>query len=92
MHKTPSKASKGAGVIVDHTLGVRIKILEVATFGVAGTHATITGKAEVNGVTEGFRIDVDDLGEPGTGSDTIKIVTDSYGTGGVLTGGNIQVH
>jgi hypothetical protein len=34
---------------------------------------------------------VDDLGEPGIGRDTFKIVTDnnSYTAAGVVTGGNI---
>lgn len=43
---------KGAGTVIDHNLGVKIKILTVATFAVAGTHATFTGRAEVNGVEE----------------------------------------
>jgi hypothetical protein len=83
---------KGSGTIIDHNAGIKVKILDVVTFAIAGTHATLTGRAEVNGVEEKYRIDVDDLGEPGTGMDSFKIVTDSYGTGGILTGGNIQVH
>jgi len=57
-----------------------------------GTWAAFTGKAEVNGILEDYRIDVDDLAEPGAGSDTFKIATDSYVSSGVLTGGNIQIH
>jgi hypothetical protein len=83
---------KGSGTIIDHNAGVRVKILDVTTFSIVGTHATFTGTAEVNGVVEKYRIDVDDLGEPGTGLDSFKIVTDSYGAGGTLSGGNIQVH
>ena len=37
-------------------------------------------------------IDVDDLGEPGAGRDTFKLVTSEYETGGVLTQGDIQIH
>ena len=83
---------KGSGVIIDHNLGTKVKILDVTLFGIAGSHATFVGRAEVNSVVENYRIDVDDLGEPGTGVDAIRIITDTYATGGTLTGGNIQVH
>ena len=83
---------KGSGTIIDHNAGVKVKILDVQTFFISGTHATFTGKAEVNGVEEKYRIDIDDLGEPGASVDSFKIVTDSYGGGGTLAGGNIQVH
>lgn len=83
---------KGSGTVIDHNAGVKVKILEIETFGISGTHATFTGRAEVNGVEEKFRIDVDDLGEPGGGIDSFKIVTDSYAGGGTLSGGNIQIH
>ncbi len=58
----------------------------------AGTHATFFGNATVNGVAT-YRIDVDDLAEPGAGRDTFKIQTaNGYTVGGVLLRGNIQVH
>ena len=83
---------KGSGTVIDHNAGVKVKILDVQTFFISGTHATFTGRAEVNGVEEKYRIDVDDLGEPGASVDSFKIVTDSYGGGGTLAGGNIQIH
>jgi hypothetical protein len=86
------KGMKGSGSIIDHSVGTTVKIREVTTLAVAGTHATILGTAEVNGVVEDYRIDVDDLGEPGADGDTFKIVTNTYGTAGILTGGNIQIH
>jgi hypothetical protein len=90
-HNT-DQGMKGAGTIIDHNAGVKVKILDVTSFSIKGTHATFTGKAEVNGVEEKYQIDVDDLGEPGTGIDSFKIVTDSYGTGGALSGGNLKIH
>ncbi len=46
----------------------------------------------MNGVAT-YRIDVDDLAEPGAGRDTFKIQTaNGYTVGGVLLRGNIQVH
>lgn len=86
------KGMKGSGSIIDHSIGTTVKIREVTTLVIAGTHATILGTAEVNGVVENFRVDVEDLGEPGADGDSFKIVTDTYGTAGILTGGNIQVH
>lgn len=83
---------KGSGTIIDPNAGVKVKLIDVTSFAISGTHATFAGKAEVNGVEQRCRIDVDDLGEPGTGIDAFKIVTDSYGTGGTLCGGNIQIH
>ena len=83
---------KGAGTVIDHRVGIKLKILDVQTFVISGTHATFTGRAEVNGVEEKYQIDVDDTGEPGTGLDSFKIVTSSYGGGGTLSGGNIQIH
>jgi hypothetical protein len=59
----------------------------------AGTHATFFGNATVNGVPTTYRIDVDDLGEPGAGRDTFRVQTaGGYSAGGVLTHGNIQIH
>jgi hypothetical protein len=83
---------KGAGLVIDRNVGVRIKILTVEAFAQDGAWAAFTGKAEVNGVPEDYRIDVDDLAEPGAGSDTFKITTDTYASGGVLIGGNVQIH
>jgi hypothetical protein len=60
---------------------------------VAGTHATFFGQADQDGVTTNYRIDVDDLADPGAGMDTFKIQTDQgYVAGGFLTAGNITIH
>ena len=77
---------------VDETSKTHIKCLGVDTLVVVGTHATFFGEATVAGVATNYRIDVDDLGEPGT-SDTFKLETDSgYIAAGTLQGGNIQIH
>jgi hypothetical protein len=84
--------------VVDHGTDTHITCLDVTALVQSGTHATFFGTATVQigsgqEVSTTYRIDVDDLGEPGTGRDTFKIQTDSgYVAGGVLTGGNIQVH
>lgn len=58
------------------------------------TGATVFGRATVDGVAESlFRIDLRDLGEPGTGHDRYRILlSNGYDSGDhVLEGGNIQI-
>ena len=86
-------SAKGVCDVIDHGTGTHVKCLDADTLIVAGTHATIIGPATVNGDPTRYRIDVDDLDEPGIGRDTFKIQTDSgYTAGGVLTAGNVQIH
>lgn len=81
----------GRGTVHDHDTGTKIKILNVQTLLIAGTHATFTGQCEFNGVANTYVIDVDDIDEPARGLDTFKIVVGGYTREGLLTGGNIQV-
>ncbi|HJU42907.1 MAG TPA: post-COAP-1 domain-containing protein [Vicinamibacterales bacterium] len=98
---------KGRGNVIDHTADIHIKLLDVTTLVVAGTHATFFGNADFNGTHVQYRVDVDDLGEgqdsrvflPGSENnrgvslDTFKIQTDhGYVAFGPLTQGNIQIH
>lgn len=90
--KDVGDAAKGNCNVIDHGTTMHIKCATVDSLVVAGTHATFFGQATVAGVATNYRIDVDDLGEPGTG-DTFTIQTDSgYVAAGVLQGGNIQIH
>jgi hypothetical protein len=58
-----------------------------------GTHVTFLGQTRVNGVQTDYRIDVDDLGEPGRNRDLFSIrTTGGFAAAGVLRAGNIQVH
>jgi hypothetical protein len=83
---------KGNCNVIDHATQTHIKCLTVDTLVVAATHATFFGQASVGGATTTYRIDVDDLSEPGT-QDTFKIQTDGgYIAVGILEGGNIQIH
>jgi hypothetical protein len=57
--------------------------------------ATIFGLATINGSGEfAFRIDVQDLAEPGVGQDTYRMRIGLYDSGepGTLAGGNVQIH
>ncbi|HJQ22880.1 MAG TPA: HYR domain-containing protein [Blastocatellia bacterium] len=74
-------------------LGMTVKSTVITAVVVTGTHARIFGKATINNAGSfDFVVDVDDLGEPGT-SDTFAIqISNGYTAGGVLTGGNIQLH
>ncbi len=85
--------TKGNCNVIDHDQGVHIKCENVTTLVVTGTHATFFGSATQDGVSTTYRIDVDDLAEPGNGMDTFKIQTDrGYVAAGTLRAGNIQIH
>jgi hypothetical protein len=78
--------------VIDHATKSQIKCKTIESLLVTGTHATFSGNATVNCVTTTYRIDVDDLGEPGT-LDTFRIeLGNGYIAGGTLLGGNIQIH
>jgi hypothetical protein len=81
----------GRGTVHDKDTGTKIKILNVQSLVIVGTHATFTGQCEFNGAANTYVIDVDDIDEPAQGLDTFKIVVGSYTREGLLTGGNIQV-
>jgi hypothetical protein len=67
----------------------------LALFCPSSTEATIFGLATIDGGgTHLFKIDVEDLGEPGVGADTYRILLDTtYDSGrNTLEGGNVQIH
>jgi hypothetical protein len=79
--------------VIDVASELHIKCRTVTTLVDSGTHVTFFGEATINGVATNYRIDVDDLAEPGQARDTFKVQTDSgYVAGGLLTEGNIQIH
>ncbi len=85
-------APKGQVTYRDDTANVSLKSVTLTSVIISGTHGTIRGTGVVNGTQEvAFRIDVDDLGEPGA-SDRFSISWAGYGNDGVLNGGNVQVH
>jgi Tol biopolymer transport system component len=79
--------------LVDPGADVHVKCLSVTSLVQDGTRARFFGRAEVNGAEADYVIEVDDLAESGRDHDRFKIQTSSgYTAGGVLLGGNIQVH
>jgi hypothetical protein len=90
--KSDVNGMKGNCTVIDRSAGAKVKCLDVTSYSQAGTHATFSGHATVNGVATTYRIDVDDAGEPGAGQDTFKIVAGTYSAGGTLTEGNVQIH
>ncbi|MGB2951949.1 MAG: post-COAP-1 domain-containing protein [Gaiellaceae bacterium] len=84
---------KGNCRVVEHDTGSTAKCLDVTHFTQTGNHVVFSGDAQVDGVATQYRIDTTDNAEPGRGSDTFAITTDSgFAAGGVLTGGDVQVH
>lgn len=95
-----AKGSRPAGQeeFQDHGPAVVINVHSINVLAVTcsadGTDASIFGKATINGSGSfDYRIDVQDLGEPGT-TDTYRIrLSNGYDSGEqVLSGGNVQVH
>jgi hypothetical protein len=75
----------------DRAAGIELESMEITSVIVSGTRATILGWGSVGGSTVEFRLEVEDLGEPGQ-NDTFRISWTGYSKGGVLNGGNIQIH
>jgi hypothetical protein len=90
--KKKGLVASGGGNFIDHRTKKKIHLVDVTDLLVVGTHATIWGNARVDGRNTTYRIEVEDLGESGRGQDTFSIQVDDYMAGGVLTGGNIQIH
>ena len=91
--KSNGTTVKAQCTVSDRSRSVEIKCLDSTLLAQTATHATFLGSARVNGVMMGYRIDVDDLGEPGAGSDTFRIQTENgFTASGVLAGGNVQIH
>jgi hypothetical protein len=76
----------------DKNAGLKLESTAITSVAISGTHAVITGTGHLNSsaVVE-WRIEVDDLGEPGR-NDTFRISWSAYSAGGVLNGGNVQIH
>ena len=79
--------------VVDKTADTKVKCLTATMYVQNGAHATFRGSATVNGVVTTYVIEVDDIAEPGIGTDRFAITTATgYRADGVLNRGNIQVH
>jgi len=80
---------------IDHATGKHVKATSITAYGLGPTNTSrhFEGEAEVDGVAGYFyMIDVDDKGEPGR-ADTLSLqLSDGYKNGGILRGGNIQLH
>ena len=91
--KSNDGTAQGECNVVDPSTETHVKCTDATSVLISGTHATIFGNAEVNDMPTTYRIDVDDLAEPGRNQDTFRIRTASgYDVGRVLTQGNIQIH
>jgi hypothetical protein len=91
--KSDANGMRGNCTVIDRVTDKTIKCLDVTAYVQFGTHASFSGNAKINGVVTTYRIDVDDLAEPGASNDTFSISTaNGYVGRGVLTQGNIQIH
>jgi hypothetical protein len=72
--------------------GTLVKCVDASFFAQTPTYATFLGEARLNGDEVAYRIDVDDLGEPGRGVDTFSVEAGAFSAAGVLEAGNVQIH
>jgi hypothetical protein len=86
------EAPKGIVTYQDKAAGLELKSVELTSVIVySATRAVILGTAAVNGQTTQFRLEAEDHGEPSM-NDTFRISWSGYEAGGLLNGGNIQIH
>src|SRR5207245_1318258 len=94
--RSDASGTRGECSVVDISpvTNLKIKCTDVTVLvQTSPTHVTFFGDATVNGVATTYRIDVDDLAEPGRGMDTFRIQTGTgYTASGTLVAGNIQIH
>jgi hypothetical protein len=94
--------AKGAGffghtLFVDHGTGQQVQGTIDTYTPIGSTSAIWSGQAIVNGQPSGtYQVRTNDVGEPGTGSDTFSITvagaSPAISATGTLSGGNIQQH
>ena len=79
---------------IDHGTGMKVKGTGVTAYTVTGATARrIEGTCEIDGRPGGkYVADVDDQGEPGTADRFALALNGTRVAGGVLEGGNIQLH
>jgi hypothetical protein len=77
----------------DRASGTQVKSSSIDTMTIAGSRATITGRATVDGVAGvRFVVEVEDLGKAGSKADTFRVATATgYAAFGVVERGNVMV-
>lgn len=78
----------------DREAGIDLTLQAWTALLVVGDTATLRGRARTaTGTDVDIEVTIRDLGEPGTGHDTIRLrlLDDSYDRSGVLGGGDLQV-
>ncbi len=91
-----SGETQGQQQYQDHGPAQHLKMQSINVLAIVcdgSTRASIFGQATINGLDLfNYRIDVQDLGEPGRGQDTYRLRLEVYDSGEqILRGGNIQV-
>ena len=84
---------KGHLQYVNHVNGNKVQSEAFDSLVITGTMASFGGSCTMNKVTPcTFRVDVTDNGEPGTNDSFVISITPGSPEGGMLRGGNIQIH
>lgn len=90
--KSDGSTTRGLCGVFDYLRRTFVRCLNVDSFVISGTKATLTGDAMVNTTKTRYRIEVTDLGD-GSLRDSFKLTTDSgYATQGLVLFGGIRIH
>lgn len=90
--KGDTSGVRGLCGVFDYFHRTLVRCLNVDSFVISGSKATLTGDAMVNSTKTRYRIEVADNGDPGW-RDSFKLTTDSgYSTQGSVLFGGIRIH
>jgi Beta-propeller repeat len=90
--KTSGEPIGGRLQFINHATRVTIRSVSLTSLLIAGNVATISGTCTEDGAPCIFEATVTDNGEPGTSDTFLIAVSSGSPEGGLLRGGNIQVH
>lgn len=83
---------KGKCLIKDVNTGTTFRCVDIIAYVQSGPHTFFYGHGTANGVTQTYRMDVNDGGESRGAVDTFALVTDlGYALAGTVVKGNLQV-
>jgi hypothetical protein len=90
--KSDGSSTRGLCGVFDYFHRTFVRCMNVDSFVISGTKATLTGDAMVNSTKTRYRIEVTDLGNA-SWQDSFKLTTDSgYATQGSVLFGGVRIH
>ena len=90
--RTSDRGLTGSCHGIDEAAATRVECLDVLALVDTANQVSVFGNATIDGVPATYRIDADDVAEPGAGHDRFVIQTSTgYSPAGALLKGNVQL-